>query len=64
VDTGSSAAILWYTEEEEALVWHLPAQRRALEQAQLPVLILTRRDWSARDGVDGEIDNFLKGFNA
>lgn len=63
-DTGSSAAVLWYTEEEEALVWHLPAQRRALEQAQLPVLILTRRDWTARDGVDGEIDNFLKGLNA
>lgn len=62
-DAGSSAAILWYTEEEEALVWHLPAQRRALEQAGVPSLVLTRRDWMARDGVDIEIENFLKELN-
>lgn len=62
-DVGASAAILWYTEEEEALVWHLPAQRRALEQAGVPLLTLTRRDWAARDGVDREIDQFLKELN-
>lgn len=58
--TGASAAILWYTEEEEALVWHLPAQRRAIEKAGLPLLTLTRRDWTGCDGVDRDIVNFLK----
>lgn len=62
-DAGSRAAILWYTEEEEALVWHLPAQRRALEQTGIPSLVLTRRDWAARDDVDIEIENFLKELN-
>ncbi len=61
---GSTAAILWYTEEEEALVWHSPAQRDALAAADIPLLTLTRRDWAARDGVDRDIQNFLKGLNA
>jgi len=61
---GARAAILWYTEQEEALVWHLPAQRRALEDAGLPVLSLTRRDWAARDGVERDIHDFLKGLTA
>lgn len=63
-ESGASAAILWYTEEEEALVWHLPAQRRALEEAGTPSLALTRRDWTAHDGVDRDIENFLKGLTA
>lgn len=62
--TGATAAILWYTEEEEALVWHLPSQRQALEAAGLPVLCLTRRNWAGRDGVDREIEDFLKGLTA
>ncbi|MBO9580418.1 MAG: hypothetical protein J7498_05965 [Sphingobium sp.] len=63
-DIDASAAVLWYTEEEEALVWHLPAQRRALEQAGVAVLTLTRRDWAARDGAAEEIMNFLEDLNA
>lgn len=55
----ASAAILWYIEEDEALVWHLPAQRAALEAEGIPVLILTRRDWRATDGVGDEIAAFL-----
>ncbi len=59
---GATAVILWLIEEEEGLVWHVPAQRRALEAAGLPHLVLTRRDWAARDDVAGEIMAFLKGL--
>ncbi len=56
------AAILWRIEEDEAQVWHLPAERRVLEESGVPHLVLTRRDWFARDGAIGEIANFLKGL--
>ena len=58
---GARAAVLWRIEEDEAEVWHLPAERRALEASGLPHLVLTRRDWFARDGVAGEIAAFLGG---
>ncbi len=55
----AAAAVLWQIEEDEAQAWHLPAQRAALEQAGIPSLVLTRRDWLARDGAADEIDAFL-----
>lgn len=61
---GARAAVLWFAEEDEAEVWSLPAQRRALEAAGLPVLVLTRRDWRANDGAGDEIAAFLKGLGA
>ena len=60
---GASAVILWLIEEEEGLVWHVPAQRRALEAAGIAHLVLTRRDWAARDGAGDEIEAFLKGLD-
>ena len=56
----ASAAILWFAEEDEARIWHLPAQRDALAQANVSTLILTRRDWRADDGAAAEIADFLK----
>lgn len=53
------AAVLWYGEEDEALVWHLPVQRRALENLGIPVLVLTRCDWRGQDGVAEQITAFL-----
>ncbi len=61
---GAKAAVLWFSEEDEAEVWNLPAQRRALEADGLPVLVLTRRDWRANDGATDEIAAFLKGISA
>lgn len=60
--TRASAVILWQIEEDEAQAWHLPAQRRALADANLPFLVMTRRDWLARDGAPGEILDFLRGL--
>ncbi|MXO66751.1 hypothetical protein [Altericroceibacterium endophyticum] len=59
--TQARAAILWRIEEDEAQVWHLPAERRVLEESGLPHLVMTRRDWFARDGAIEEISQFLTG---
>ena len=62
--TGAKAAILWRIEEDEAQVWHLPAERRVLEESGLPHLVLTRADWFARDGALETITQFLTGAAA
>jgi hypothetical protein len=59
-DGGAEAAVLWQTEEDEAQAWHLPAQRAALAKSGVPALVLTRRDWLARDGAADEIAVFLR----
>lgn len=58
------AVVLWQTEEDEAQAWHLPAQRSALARAGVPSLVLTRRDWLARDGAREEIQAFLQAIDA
>ena len=60
----AAAVILWRIEEDEAQCWHLPAELRALEKLGVPHLVLTRRDWLARDGVAAEIDSFLRGIHS
>ncbi|HTM95670.1 MAG TPA: hypothetical protein VL100_07625 [Croceibacterium sp.] len=61
---GAKAVIVWQIEEDEAQSWQLPAQRRVLENSGLPHLVLTRRDWRARDGAPVEIVEFLSRANA
>lgn len=61
---GCAAVVLWRIEEDEAQCWHLPAERRALLELGLPHLVLTRRDWLARDGAAAEITEFLQGLPA
>lgn len=60
-ETGARAVVVWRIEEDEAQTWQLPAERRVLEQANVPHLILTRRDWFGRDGAADEIAAFLEG---
>jgi hypothetical protein len=62
VGTGARAVVLWQVEEDEAQAWHLPAQRAALARLGLPALVMTRRDWLARDGAGDEIVAFLRGI--
>jgi hypothetical protein len=61
-DCSAQAVVLWQIEEDEAQAWHLPAQRAALARSGVPALVLTRRDWLARDGAPAEIAMFLKGM--
>jgi hypothetical protein len=63
-DCNASAVILWRIEEDEAQCWHLPIERQVLQDVGLPALVLTRRDWRARDGVAQEITGFLSKINA
>lgn len=58
------AVILWRIEEDEAQCWHLPAEREALEFANIPAFVMTRRDWLANDGAREEIAAFLEGVKA
>jgi len=57
------AVVLWLTMEEEALGWHVPAQRKSLEEAGLPSLILTGRHWSVDDGAGDAIRTFAGGLS-
>ena len=61
-DTEAAAAVIWYAEEDEAEIWHLPEQRRALEDLGVPTLVLLRRDWRGTDGLEGEVAAFLAGI--
>jgi hypothetical protein len=57
------AVVLWQIEEDETRSWSLPAERRALDAIGLPYLVMTRRDWLARDGAADEIASFLAGVD-
>lgn len=46
----ATAVVLWLTREDEALAWHVPAERRALAAAGVPTLVLTAARWQADDG--------------
>jgi hypothetical protein len=61
-ESGAEAVVLWQIEEDEAQAWHLPSQRAALAREGLPALVMTRRDWLARDGAADEIAGFLQGI--
>jgi benzoyl-CoA reductase/2-hydroxyglutaryl-CoA dehydratase subunit BcrC/BadD/HgdB len=52
--------IQWLIEQEEALVWDVPAQKNALAAAGIPTLSLVRRRWDASDGAMDEIISFTK----
>jgi len=55
---GAAAVIVWLTREDEALAWHVPAQRRALAKAGVPVLMLPAARWQADDDTLDRIAEF------
>jgi hypothetical protein len=56
----AEAVILWLTREDEALAWHVPAMRRALQLANLPALVLPAASWRADDGALERIGEFCR----
>ncbi len=60
----ADAAIVWLVAEEEALVWHVPAQRAALAEAGMEALFLTNRRVDFGDGADAEIRQFIAELRA
>ena len=61
-DAEVDGVIQWLIEEEETLVWDVPAQKKTLETADIPILSLVRRRWDASDGAVDEIISFTKGL--
>ncbi len=59
-DAEADGVIQWLIEEEETLVWDVPAQIKTLEAADIPFLSLVRRNWDASDGALDEIISFTK----
>lgn len=55
----ADGVLVWLVAEEEALVWHVPAQRAALAVAGIPALFLTNRRWDGGDGAIEEIGRFV-----
>lgn len=63
-DARATGVILWLTREDEALAWHVPAMRAALEAASLPVLVLAAASWRADDDALDRIAAFCEGRGA
>ncbi|MCC7461241.1 MAG: 2-hydroxyacyl-CoA dehydratase [Gammaproteobacteria bacterium] len=55
----ADAVLLWLTREDEALAWHVPAQRARLAAAGIPALVMPARRWDASDGAADEIRGWL-----
>ena len=60
----AQAVVLWLTREEEALAWHVPGLRRALAEADLPVLVLSSARWQGDDGAPEAIAQFCRSVAA
>lgn len=56
----ADAVVLWLTDEDEALAWHVARQRAALAATGLPHLVMTRRRWDGADGAADELCQFLQ----
>jgi len=56
----AAGVITWLIEEEDSLIWDLPAQSRALAAAGIASLALVRRRWDGSDGAPQEITAFAR----
>jgi benzoyl-CoA reductase/2-hydroxyglutaryl-CoA dehydratase subunit BcrC/BadD/HgdB len=56
------AVIIWLIEQEDALIWDLPAQLSSLDAAGVAALPLVRRRWDGDDGALDEIASFIRGL--
>jgi benzoyl-CoA reductase/2-hydroxyglutaryl-CoA dehydratase subunit BcrC/BadD/HgdB len=54
----AQGVIIWLIEEEEALVWDLPGQRRRLQQLGVPTLALTRQHAGFSDEALASVRDF------
>jgi len=60
----AAGVIIWLLEEEDALIWDLPAQVAALSAAGIACLALLRRRWDGNDGALEEIKKFARGLGS
>lgn len=62
-NASADAVVLWLTEEDEALAWHVARQRAALSAAQIPHLVLVRRRWDGSDDAAAAMCRYLQELN-
>jgi len=55
----ADGVIIWVLEQEEAMIWDVPAQMQALQSTGVPVLSLVRRRWDGSDALE-EIRDFTQ----
>jgi len=58
----ANGVIIWLIEEEDALIWDLPAELSALQASGIATLRLVRRRWDLSDGALEEIKTFTRGL--
>jgi benzoyl-CoA reductase/2-hydroxyglutaryl-CoA dehydratase subunit BcrC/BadD/HgdB len=58
----AAGVIIWLLKEEDALIWDLPAQAKALAAAGIASLALVRRRWDGSDGALEAITAFCRGL--
>lgn len=58
----ADGVIIWLIEEEDALIWDLPAELHALRSIGIATLRLARRRWDLSDGVLEQIKSFTRGL--
>jgi benzoyl-CoA reductase/2-hydroxyglutaryl-CoA dehydratase subunit BcrC/BadD/HgdB len=58
----ADGVIIWLIEEEDTLIWDLPAEMSALQASSTPTLRLVRRRWDLSDGALEEIISFTRGL--
>jgi benzoyl-CoA reductase/2-hydroxyglutaryl-CoA dehydratase subunit BcrC/BadD/HgdB len=58
----ASGVIIWLIEEEDALIWDLPAEMAALKASGTAALRLVRRRWDLSDDALAEIKSFTRGL--
>jgi benzoyl-CoA reductase/2-hydroxyglutaryl-CoA dehydratase subunit BcrC/BadD/HgdB len=57
-EAAADGVIIWLIEEEDALIWDLPAVMSALQTRRVATLRLARRRWDLGDGALEEIKSF------
>lgn len=61
-NVAADGVIIWLIEEEDALIWELPAEMSALQASGTATLRLVRRRWDLSDGALEEITSFTRGL--
>jgi benzoyl-CoA reductase/2-hydroxyglutaryl-CoA dehydratase subunit BcrC/BadD/HgdB len=61
-NVAADGVIIWLLEEEDALIWDLPAEMSALRASGVATLRLVRRRWDFSDGALEEVKSFTRGL--
>ena len=58
-ESGADGVVFWLIEEDESLPWEIARQKRSLEAAGVPTLLLPRQAWKVHEDAIQEVGNFV-----